>query len=97
METLSITTPADVISYIILGLGSRTTESLVLITSDNKQTGATLRIGPPASDGDMIGYAWKVTGYFAADLNAPGVAFAIFTDVPGQQVCHDRTRDWSKR
>jgi hypothetical protein len=79
METLTIKTPADVLSFIGHTLGFWPHESLVCITIDTNHIGATLRVDLPKHDGAELAYARTVAGYLANDPNATSALFAVYT------------------
>jgi hypothetical protein len=81
METLTIKTPADVLSFIGHTLGFWPRESLVCITLAEYHVGATLRVDLP-KPGTEIGYARMVAEYLAHDTNAANVLFAVYTSEP---------------
>ena len=67
METLTIKSPADLLSFIGHTLGFWPQESLVYITLDSNHIGATLPIDLPRHDGAARAY-----GRTVADNLAPG-------------------------
>lgn len=79
METLTIKTPADVLSFIGHTLGFWPQESLVCITLDTNHVGVTLRVDLPRHDGDEGAYARTVAGYLANGTNATSALFAVYT------------------
>lgn len=79
METLTIKTPADVLSFIGHTLGFWPQESLVCITLDGNHIGVTLRVDLPKHDGAERAYARTVAGYLANDTNATSALFAVYT------------------
>ncbi|WP_307869266.1 DUF4192 family protein [Arthrobacter pascens] len=82
METLTIKSPADLLSFIGHTLGFWPQESLVCITVDTDRLGATLRVDLPRHDGGELGYARTVAGYLTHDPNATAVLFAVYTSTP---------------
>lgn len=78
METLTIKTPADVLSFVGHTLGFWPRESLVCITLADNHVGATLRVDLP-KPGTEISYAHMVAGYLAHDARAASVLFAVYT------------------
>ncbi|WP_426940145.1 DUF4192 domain-containing protein [Pseudarthrobacter sp. S6] len=78
METLTIKTPADVLSFIGHTLGFWPHQSLVCITLSDNHVGATLRVDLP-KPGTEISYAHMVAGYLAHDAAAASVLFAVYT------------------
>ncbi|MFJ5698713.1 DUF4192 domain-containing protein [Arthrobacter sp. NPDC093139] len=82
METLTIKSPADLLSFIGHTLGFWPQESLVCITVDTDHLGATLRVDLPQHDGGELGYARTVAGYLTHDPNATSVLFAVYTATP---------------
>jgi hypothetical protein len=82
METLTIKSPADLLSFIGHSLGFWPHESLVCITVDTDRLGATLRVDLPRHDGGELGYARTVAGYLTHDPNATSVLFAVYTATP---------------
>ncbi|WP_455834240.1 DUF4192 family protein [Pseudarthrobacter siccitolerans] len=60
MEKLTITTPSDVLSFIGHTLGFWPQESLVCITLNENNIGATLRIDLPRQPGQELPYARTV-------------------------------------
>ncbi|MET3140316.1 UNVERIFIED_ORG: hypothetical protein ABIB13_000003 [Arthrobacter sp. UYEF2] len=81
METLTIKTPADVLSFIGHTLGFWPQESLVCITLADNHVGATLRVDLPKPSTE-ISYAKMVAGYLGHDTSAEGVLFAVYTSEP---------------
>ncbi|WP_115787476.1 DUF4192 domain-containing protein [Arthrobacter silvisoli] len=81
METLTIKTPADVLSFIGHTLGFWPIESLVCITLRDNRVGATLRVDLP-KPGAELSYARTVAGYLAHDADAGSVLFAVYTSAP---------------
>ncbi|OOP60382.1 hypothetical protein BMF89_16725 [Arthrobacter sp. SRS-W-1-2016] len=79
MDTLTIKTPADVLSFIGHTLGFWPHESLVCITLDSNHIGATLRVDLPKHDGGELAYAQTVAGYLGNDTNATSALFAVYT------------------
>ncbi|MFK4296629.1 hypothetical protein ABH924_001774 [Arthrobacter sp. GAS37] len=79
METLTIKTPADVLSFIGHTLGFWPQESLVCISLDTNNIGVTLRVDLPKHDGGELAYAQTVAGYLANDTNATSALFAVYT------------------
>jgi hypothetical protein len=82
METLTIKSPADLLSFIGHTLGFWPQESLVCITVDTDRLGATLRVDLPRRDGGELGYDRTVAGYLSHDPNATNVLFAVYTSTP---------------
>ncbi|UZX02826.1 DUF4192 domain-containing protein [Arthrobacter sp. CDRTa11] len=83
MESLSIKTPADVLSFVGHTLGFWPKESLVCITLNHKNmVGATLRVDLPKSEEGLFAYAQTVAGYIQKDANASTVLFAVYTEKP---------------
>ena len=94
METLTIKSPADVLSFIGHTLGFWPKESLVCITLDNNRVGATLRIDLPKHTSERLPYARTVAGYLSNDAKATSVLFAVYTSTPwhpGQEKPHTAT------
>jgi Domain of unknown function (DUF4192) len=93
METLTIKTPADVLSFVGHTLGFWPSESLVCITLRDNRVGATLRVDLP-KPGAELSYARTVAGYLAHDPDAGSVLFAVYTSapqVPGEARPHAAT------
>lgn len=84
MEKLTIKTPSDVLSFIGHTLGFWPQESLVCITLNNNNIGATLRIDLPRQTGQELSYARTVAHYLTSDSTATSVLFAVYTSEP----CH---------
>jgi hypothetical protein len=80
MDTLHITTPADVVSLIGHSLGYWPHESLVCISLQNNRMGATLRLDLPSTPDHAHMYARKVGGYLRGDQDATATVFGIFTN-----------------
>ncbi|MCO4239423.1 DUF4192 domain-containing protein [Pseudarthrobacter sp. MDT3-28] len=80
MDTLHITTPADLVSLIGHSLGYWPHESLVCLTLQHNRMGATLRLDLPTTPDHATTYARKVSGYLRTDQDATAAVFAIFTD-----------------
>jgi hypothetical protein len=81
METLTIKTPADVLSFVGHTLGFWPSESLVCITLRANRVGATLRVDLP-KPGAELSYAQTVAGYLAHDADAGSVLFAVYASAP---------------
>ncbi len=71
METFTIETPADVLSFIGHTLGFWPRESLVCITLVDNHVGATLRVDLP-KPGAEISYARTIPEYLAHGGKAAG-------------------------
>jgi hypothetical protein len=82
METLTIKTPADVLSFIGHTLGFSSQESLACITLDPNHIRVTLRVDLPKHAGGERTYARTVAGYLANDTNATSALFAVYTSAP---------------
>jgi hypothetical protein len=80
METLHITTPADIVSLIGHSLGYWPHESLVCISLQNNRMGATLRLDLPSTPDHAHMYARKIGGYLRSDQDATAAVFVIFTN-----------------
>jgi hypothetical protein len=94
MENLTIKTPPDVLSFIGHTLGFWPQESLVCITLNENNIGATLRIDLPSQPGQELPYARTVAHYLAADTAATSILFALYTSElpqPGQPRPHAAT------
>ena len=83
METFTIKTPADVLSFVGHTLGFWPRESLVCITLVDNHVGATLRVDLP-KPGAEISYAQTIAGYLAHDAKAASVVFALYTSRPAE-------------
>ncbi|GAA1783598.1 hypothetical protein GCM10009712_33660 [Pseudarthrobacter sulfonivorans] len=81
MQSLTIKTPADVLSFIGHTLGFWPEESLVCITLADNHVGATLRVDLPKPSTETS-YAKMVAGYLSHDSSAEGVVFAVYTSEP---------------
>ncbi|MDD7833839.1 DUF4192 domain-containing protein [Paenarthrobacter sp. AB444] len=79
MNALTIKDPADLLSFIGHTLGFWPQESLVCITLDKDQVGATLRIDLPKQPGYEIHFARIVAAYLTTDERANGIVFALYT------------------
>jgi hypothetical protein len=80
MDTLHITTPADLVSLIGHSLGYWPHESLVCLTLQHNRLGATLRLDLPTTPDHATTYARKVGSYLRTDQDATAAVFAIFTN-----------------
>ena len=80
MEKLTIKTPEDFISLMGHSLGFWPTESLVCVTLDGQQIGATLRVDLPQPGADLDRYVSLACRYIENDPAATGVVLGIFTD-----------------
>ena len=83
METFTIKTPADVLSFVGHTLGFWPRESLVCITLVDNHVGATLRVDLP-KPGAEISYAQTIAEYLAHDAKAASVDFALYTSLPAE-------------
>lgn len=77
---LSVSSPADILAYVLHTLGFTPRESFVFLTMHGKQIGATLRLDAPGSDVHPAQYASTVLHYLANDKDADGVLFIAYTD-----------------
>ncbi|MCB5275909.1 hypothetical protein BJG92_03463 [Arthrobacter sp. SO5] len=83
METFTIKTPADVLSFVGHTLGFWPHESLVCITLVDNHVGATLRVDLP-KPGSEISYAQTIAEYLAHDAKAASIVFAVYTSMPAE-------------
>lgn len=83
VRTLSVSSPADVLSYIPHALGFTPVESLVVMTTAGKRLGATLRVDlprkKPAREDDAVSYAHAVLSFLTGDTDADGTLLAVYT------------------
>jgi hypothetical protein len=81
-EHLTVRGPEDVLGFIPHSLGYWPSDSLVAMTMQGKQLGATLRLDLPGPDtlADPRDYARTVREYLSADRNADGALLAIFSN-----------------
>ncbi|NJC22121.1 hypothetical protein BJ994_001197 [Arthrobacter pigmenti] len=77
---ISVSTPADILSYVPHVLGFQPRESLVFITMAGKRVGATLRLDLPKDSTDPLDYAQGVREYLEADSAADGVLMVLYTE-----------------
>ncbi|MGO4254384.1 DUF4192 family protein [Paenarthrobacter sp. TAF1] len=87
MNALTIKNPADLLSFIGHTLGFWPEESLVCITLDNNQVGATLRVDLPRHPGHEILFARTVASYLTNDF----ALYATERRDPGQPKPHAAT------
>ncbi|MCB5275900.1 hypothetical protein BJG92_03454 [Arthrobacter sp. SO5] len=81
MDTFTIKSLADVLSFIGHTLGFWPRESLVCITLVDNHVGATLRVDLP-KHGAENSYAQTIAGYLAHDAKAASIVFALYTSLP---------------
>ncbi|WP_051483214.1 DUF4192 family protein [Arthrobacter sp. 31Y] len=94
MSALTIKDPADLLSFIGHTIGFWSTESLVCITLDKDNVGATLRIDLPQQPGYEVHFAQTVAAYLTTDEQANGIIFALYTTeqpAPGEARPHRAT------
>ncbi|WP_394525591.1 DUF4192 domain-containing protein [Paenarthrobacter nicotinovorans] len=94
MNALTIKNPADLLSFIGHTLGFWPQESLVCITLDNNNVGATLRIDLPRQPGQELLFARTVASYLTNDAKATSMVFALYSTAkcnPGQPKPHAAT------
>ncbi|MFF2840629.1 DUF4192 domain-containing protein [Paenarthrobacter sp. NPDC057981] len=94
MNALTISDPADLLSFIGHTLGFWPNESLVCITLDKGKVGATLRIDLPRQPGTELPYARTVSSYLTSDTTATSIVFALYTSQhcePGHPKPHAAT------
>ncbi|MDB5243418.1 MAG: hypothetical protein JWP57_4043 [Spirosoma sp.] len=84
MEALSTNTAADLISLVHHAPGFRPRESLVCVSLNRNQVGATLRIDLPAEETDPWPCARKTTDCLSNDPEATTALFLLYTAVSGQ-------------
>ena len=81
--TVSVTSPADVLSYVPHALGFTPVESLVVMTMTGNRLGATLRVDlpspGPAVPADAVAFAETVLSFLRGDTAADGVLVALYT------------------
>lgn len=77
---IAVTSPADILAYVLHTLGFTPRESFVFLTMRGKQIGATLRLDAPTGDVHPAQYAATVLHYLANDRDADGVLFIAYTD-----------------
>lgn len=78
--SISVSTPADILSYVPHILGFQPRESLVFLAMSGKRVGATLRLDLPADTVDPLDYAQGVREYLEADSAADGVLMILYTE-----------------
>lgn len=77
-----VTSPADILSYILHTLGFQPESSLVLLTMTGKRVGATLRVDLPHPDADPVAYVAGLCSILAADTSADGTLMILYTGEP---------------
>ncbi|MBE0009559.1 MULTISPECIES: DUF4192 domain-containing protein [unclassified Arthrobacter] len=77
-----VTSPADILSYILHTLGFQPESSLVLLTMSGKRVGATLRVDLPHPDADPVAYATGLCSILTADTSADGTLMILYTGEP---------------
>ncbi|MHA7281215.1 DUF4192 domain-containing protein [Arthrobacter sp. MDT2-2] len=77
--SFSVTSPADILSYIPHALGFMPDESLVVLTTTGRRLGATLRVDLPAHDADFLAFAEGVLSFLQGDTGANGTLLVIYT------------------
>jgi hypothetical protein len=101
METLTIKSPADLLSFIGHTLGFWPQESLVSLTLDTNQIGATLRVDFPRHDGAELTYARTVADYLAPEAydkegprtkSRPASELCSAVVMPFDPMCRQRIR-----
>lgn len=80
-EHLTITGPEDILGYIPHSLGYWPANSLVVMTTQGKRLGATLRVDLPCHDSDsgLQQFSRTVSAYLEADRDADGTLLVLFT------------------
>ncbi|MBG6218072.1 hypothetical protein IWX75_002551 [Arthrobacter sp. CAN_A6] len=76
---LSITSPADILSYVPHALGFVPFESLVVMTMTGRRVGATLRVDLPKADGNAAAFADGVCSFLSSDDTADGSLMMLYT------------------
>lgn len=80
---LSVTSPADILSYVPHALGFTPVESLVVLTTGRGRLGATLRVDLPSADplpdGEATDFARAVLSFIDGDDEADGVLLIVYT------------------
>ncbi|TKV28196.1 DUF4192 domain-containing protein [Arthrobacter sp. NamB2] len=77
--TFAVTSPADILSYIPHALGFIPVESLVVLTTDGRRLGATLRVDLPSPEADPLAFAEGVLSFLQGDTAADGVLLVVYT------------------
>ena len=77
--SFTITSPADILSYIPHALGFMPAESLVVLTTTGTRLGATLRVDLPAQGADPLAFAEGVVSFLRGDPEADGTLVVVYT------------------
>jgi hypothetical protein len=77
--SISVTSPADVLSYVPHALGFTPVESLVVLTTAGRRLGATLRVDLPPTGSKPLAFAEGVLSFLQGDSEADGVLLAVYT------------------
>ncbi len=78
-SSLSITSPADILSYVPHALGFVPRESLVILTTSGRRLGATLRVDLPPEATDAVIFAQGVLSFLQGDTEADGTLLIVYT------------------
>ncbi|WP_434994641.1 DUF4192 domain-containing protein [Arthrobacter sp. Ld5] len=78
--SLVVTSPADILSYILHALGFVPHESLVVLTTTGRRLGATLRVDLPDAGVDPRGFADGVLSFLQGDVEADGTLVVVYTE-----------------
>ncbi|MDF9279099.1 DUF4192 domain-containing protein [Arthrobacter sp. EH-1B-1] len=89
---LSVSSPADILAYVLHTLGFTPQDSFVFLTMHGKRVGATLRLDAPGDEVSPAQYTATVQHYLAHDREADGVLFIAYTD----RVTIDGTKPYSE-
>lgn len=83
--SISVTSPADILSYIPHALGFAPVESLVVLTTAGKRLGATLRVDLPSRGSDHLAFAEGLLSFLRGDSEADAVLLVVYTAEEWQQ------------
>ncbi|MHA7219517.1 DUF4192 family protein [Arthrobacter sp. MDT1-48-3] len=76
---IAVSSPADILSYVPHALGFLPDESLVVLTTQGRRLGATLRVDLPPDGRDSRAFAEGVVSFLRGDADADGTLLVVYT------------------
>lgn len=79
-SSFTVTSPADILSYVPHALGFLPEESLVMLTTNGRRLGATLRVDLPKGGTDPRAFAEGVLSFLEGDTEGDGSLVVLYTN-----------------
>ncbi len=78
-SSFTVRSPADILSYVPHALGFLPEESLVILTTNGRRLGATLRVDLPKGGADPRAFAEGVLSFLEGDTEGDGTLVVLYT------------------